>query len=216
MTCRTVNARRARLGGHGLDGISASRTSEASLERRKGRNRMSRRANETSDGRRRRARRARSRSWRARERRPASSGSAASAPTCRARRRRRSTLGGRDRPRRDALRLFRARPIGRALRGRHHLALAGRGGGGLRPRPKARRSSIGSSMGGWIALLLAKRLAERGDSDRLARHGAARARRRHDQGPDVGRLQRGGEAASRRRASSPTRQTIRPSPTSSR
>ncbi len=53
---------------------------------------------------------------------------------------------------------------------------------------KGRQVLVGSSMGGWIALLLAKRLAERGEGDRLARHGASRAGRRHDQGPDVGEV----------------------------
>ena len=41
---------------------------------------------------------------------------------------------------------------------------------------------VGSSMGGWLALLLARRLRERGDTDRLAGMVLHRAGRRHDEG----------------------------------
>ena len=129
---------------------------------------MSRAAIETSLGRRGRRRARDRRASPAPARRRAFSGSAAFAPTCRA-------------PRREALDLWAAEE-GRAAT-RFDYSGHGSSGGRFEDGTISRwleeaeavfdafttepQVLVGSSMGGWLALLLAKRLAERGDGDRL-------------------------------------------------
>ena len=70
-------------------------------------------------------------------------------------------LGGRARPRLRPVRLFRPWRIRRRVHRRHHRALAGGERRGVRAVLRGPQVVIGSSMGGWMALLLAREIARR-------------------------------------------------------
>ena len=97
-------------------------------------------------------------------------------------------LGGRARPCLRAVRLFRPWRIGRRVCRRHDRALAGRGGCGVRAFCRGPQVVIGSSMGGWMALLLARALPTRCKAGVAGRAGADRAGARFHRTADVERL----------------------------